>query len=249
MSRTHRLFQMMQSLRRLSPPITAAQLSDDLGKSVRTIYRDIDTLRSLGAVIDGEAGFGFTLIEDASLPPLGFENDELEALVLGLRNVMVVGDPALSKAAKSALGKIQSRVPERQAHRLKHAVLDARRFRKPTPPVIDVSILRGATWDEKCVRFDYVDNSGQATTRSAKPLGIVFMDFSNCLLAWCLLRQDFRVFRLDRMLTLDVTDQSFRPHRVALLREHLDLIREAGGQLAADRKPLDWLLPQWVVCC
>ena len=47
---------MMQSLRRLSPPITAAQLSDDLGKSVRTIYRDIDTLRSLGAVIDGEAG-------------------------------------------------------------------------------------------------------------------------------------------------------------------------------------------------
>jgi predicted DNA-binding transcriptional regulator YafY len=113
MSRTHRLFQMMQSLRRLSPPITAAQLSDDLGKSVRTIYRDIDTLRSLGAVIDGEAGFGFTLIEDASLPPLGFENDELEALVLGLRNVMVVGDPALSKAAKSALGKIQSRVPER----------------------------------------------------------------------------------------------------------------------------------------
>jgi predicted DNA-binding transcriptional regulator YafY len=152
---------------------------------------------------------------------------------------MVVGDPALSKAAKSALGKIQSRVPERQAHRLKHAVLDARRFRKPTPPVIDVSILRGATWDEKCVRFDYVDNSGQATTRSAKPLGIVFMDFSNCLLAWCLLRQDFRVFRLDRMLTLDVTDQSFRPHRVALLREHLDLIREAGGQSAADRKPLD----------
>ena len=113
MSRTHRLFQMMQSLRRLSPPITAAQLSDDLGKSVRTIYRDIDTLRSLGAVIDGEAGFGFTLIEDASLPPLGFENDELEALVLGLRNVMVVGDPSLSKAAKSALGKIQSRVPER----------------------------------------------------------------------------------------------------------------------------------------
>lgn len=145
MSRTHRLFQMMQSLRRLPPPVTASQLSEDVGKSVRTIYRDIDTLRSLGAVIDGEAGFGFTLIEDAVLPPLGFDNVELEALVLGLRNVMEIGDPALSKAAKTALGKIQSRVPERQAHRLKHAILDARRFRKPTPPVIDVSILRQAT--------------------------------------------------------------------------------------------------------
>jgi predicted DNA-binding transcriptional regulator YafY len=70
-------------------------------------------------------------------------------------------------------------------------------------------------------------------------LGIVFMDFNNCLLAWCLLRQDFRVFRLDRMLTLDVTDQSFRPHRFALLRDQLDLIRAGDGPLAADRKPLD----------
>lgn len=225
MSRTHRLFQMMQSLRRLPPPVTAMQLSEDMDRSVRTIYRDIDTLRSLGAVIDGEAGFGYTLIEDTALPALGFDNDELEALVLGLRNVMVVGDPALSKAAKSALGKIQSRVPERQAHRLKHAILDARRFRKPTLPIIDVSVLRQATWDEKCVQFDYVDGNENTTVRSVKPLGIVYMDLNNCLLAWCLLRSDFRVFRLDRMLTLTVTEQSFRPHRVSLLREHLDLIQ------------------------
>ncbi|MEO9457536.1 MAG: YafY family protein [Lentilitoribacter sp.] len=229
MSRTHRLFQMMQSLRRLPPPVTALQLSDDMDRSVRTIYRDIDTLRSLGAVIDGEAGFGYTLIEDAALPALGFDNDELEALVLGLRNVMVVGDPALSKSAKSALGKIQSRVPERQAHRLKHAILDARRFRRPTEPIIDVPTLRQATWDEKCVEFDYADGNGNKTVRSVKPLGIVYMDLNNCLLAWCLLRADFRVFRLDRMLSLTVTEQSFRPHRVALLREHLDLI-QSGDQ-------------------
>ena len=239
MSRTHRLFQMMQSLRRLPPPVTASQLSEDVGKSVRTIYRDIDTLRSLGAVIDGEAGFGFTLIEDAALPPLGFDNVELEALVLGLRNVMEIGDPALSKAAKTALGKIQSRVPERQAHRLKHAILDARRFRKPTPPVIDVSILRQATWDEKCVRFDYADKNERRSKRSVKPLGIVYMNFNNCLLAWCLLRKDFRAFRLDRMVTLAVTDESFRPHRVSLLREHLDLIRADAEPSAIDRKAWD----------
>jgi predicted DNA-binding transcriptional regulator YafY len=234
MSRTHRLFQMMQSIRRLPAPVTAAQLSEDLGKSVRTIYRDIETLRSLGAVIDGEAGFGFTLIEDASLPPLGFDNDELEALVLGLRNVMVVGDPALAKAAKTALGKIQSRVPERQSHRLKHAILDARRFRKPTPPIIDVSALREATWEEKCVSFEYVDGKENTTKRSVKPLGIVYMDSNNCLLGWCLLRKDFRAFRLDRMLTLTVTDQSFRPHRVSLLRDHLDLIRASADVAAQD---------------
>jgi predicted DNA-binding transcriptional regulator YafY len=238
-SRDHRLFQMMQSLRRLPAPVTAAQLADDTGKSVRTIYRDIDTLRSLGAVIDGEAGFGYTLIEDSAMPPLGFDNDELEALVLGLRNVMVVGDPALSKAAKTALGKIQSRVPERQAHRLKHAILDARRFRKPTPPIIDVSVLRQATWDEKCVQFDYVDGNENSSVRSVKPLGIVYMDLNNCLLAWCMLRKDFRVFRLDRMLSLTVSDESFRPHRVVLLREHLNLIQADSNASTNDRRVLD----------
>jgi predicted DNA-binding transcriptional regulator YafY len=239
MSRTHRLFQMMQSLRRLPAPVTAAQLADDTGKSVRTIYRDIDTLRSLGAVIDGEAGFGYTLIEDSAMPPLGFDNDELEALVLGLRNVMVVGDPALSKAAKTALGKIQSRVPERQAHRLKHAILDARRFRKPTPPIIDVSVLRQATWDEQCVQFDYVDGNENSSVRSVKPLGIVYMDLNNCLLAWCMLRKGFRVFRLDRMLSLTVSDESFRPHRVVLLREHLNLIQADSNASTNDRRVLD----------
>ena len=70
---------MMQSLRRMPPPVTATQLANDMNVSLRTIYRDVDALRGLGAVIDGEAGFGFTLIEDAALPPLGFDNDELEA--------------------------------------------------------------------------------------------------------------------------------------------------------------------------
>lgn len=203
--------------------------------SLRTIYRDIDELRGLGAVIDGEAGFGFTLIEDAALPPLGFENDELEALVLGLREVAVIGDPALSKAAESALTKIQARVPPAQAHRLKHAVLDARRYWRPEPPRIDVAELRQAAWDEVSVRFAYVDAKGDQTERTVKPLGLVYMENTNVLLAWCHLRQDFRVFRLDRMDNLFVTNDSFRPHRVPLLRDHLALIRTDTETQAKDR--------------
>jgi len=232
MSRTHRLFQLMQTLRRLPPPVTAQQLSYDMDVSLRTIYRDIDELRGLGAVIDGEAGFGFTLIEDASLPPLGFENDELEALVLGLRDVAVIGDPALAKAAESALAKIQARVPPRQAHRLSHAILDAQRFYRPAPPAIDVAVLREATWNELCVTFDYEDAQQARTKRTVKPLGIVYFDSSNMLMSWCLLREDFRSFRLDRMQNLEVTDQSFRPHRVSLLRAHLDRMREYACEVS-----------------
>lgn len=225
MTKTARLFQLMTALRTASPPVTAENLAHDLNISVRTVYRDIDDLRGLGAVIDGEAGFGFTLIEDASLPPLGFEDDELEALVLGLRDVVAIGDPALAKAAKSALAKITSRVPARQQNRLDHAVLDAKRWVSPPMPVIDVARLRSATWEERAVRFSYEDRNGAGTERTVLPLGIVYMDSSSMLLAWCLLREDFRSFRLDRMETLDVTDQSFRPRRVPMLREYIERLR------------------------
>lgn len=221
MTRTHRLFQLMQALRNSAPPATATELAQTLGVTPRTIYRDIDALRGLGAVIDGAAGFGYTLIEDAALPPLSFGNDELEALVLGLREVGQVGDPALVSAAKSALTKLRARLPATQAHRLEHAVLTARRFAPLPAPGIDVSALRQAAWDEWTIRFDYTDVEGRATQRSVDPLSIVYMQASHCLLAWCHLRGDFRAFRLDRMRELSITEASFRPRRVAMLRDCL----------------------------
>jgi predicted DNA-binding transcriptional regulator YafY len=218
MPRTDRLFQLMQALRDLPPPATALALAQETGVSERTIYRDIDTLRALGAVIDGEAGFGFTLIEDATLPPLGFVPEEIEALVVGLREVMEIGDPALAKAAHSALSKLKARLPQAQAHRLRHAVLTAKRFDPPPPPGIDAGILRQAAWDEVTIRFNYADVTGAHTSRAADPLSIVFMQSSHCLLARCHLREDYRVCRLDRMRDLEVTDTSFRPRRIPMLR-------------------------------
>ncbi len=225
MSRTARLFQLMQALRSGPQPRTSIQLAQDLGVSPRTVHRDIDTLRSLGAVIDGEAGFGFTLIEDATLPPLGFLDDELEALVLGLREVELIGDPALSEAASAALRKLQGRLPQRQSHRLSHAVLTATRFDRPPKPGIEVARLRKATWDEQAVEFGYSDVHGAQTHRRVNPLSIVYMDRASVLVAWCHLRQDFRTFRLDRMRELVVTDQSFRPNRVPLLRRAIENLR------------------------
>jgi len=233
MSRTHRLFQMMTALRQLPPPVRAVQIADEMQVSLRTVYRDIDALRGLGAVIDGEAGFGYTLIEDAALPPLGFEDDELEALVLGLRGVAVIGDPALAKAAKSALTKLTARVPPRQSHRLRHAVLDARQFTRPDPPRIDVADLRAATWAEETIGFAYTDGKGQPSTREVDPLGLIYMQGTSMLMAWCHLRDDFRAFRLDRMDDLYRTGGSFRPRRVPMLRDYMEIIRkniESGAE-------------------
>lgn len=230
MTRTQRLFQLMQALRSLPSPVTAAALAREMSVDPRTIYRDINTLREMGAVIDGEAGYGYTMIEDHALPPMGFENDELEALFLGLREVQEIGDPALAKAAGQALTKLQARLPEKQAHRLRHAALHVHHFREIPAPGIEVRDLRRATWEELRVRFAYQDKTGAATTREADPLTISYFDSSHCLLAFCQLRQDFRAFRLDRMADLEVLEISFRPRRVPMLRDYMARLREGARQ-------------------
>ena len=225
MTRTNRLFQLMQALRNHRPPVTAALLAQETGVSERTLYRDIDALRGLGAVIDGTAGYGYALTEDPALPPMMFNDEEIEALVLGLRDVQAIGDPALAKAAGNALTKLQARLPSAQAHRLKHAVLAVNRIYPPPAPGIDVAVLRRATWDERTVSFAYVDGKGAATERMIDPLGIVFLQDKHCVLGWCHLRNDSRVFRLDRMSGLIVTGQSFRPRRIPMLQDALAKIR------------------------
>ena len=77
MAKSDRLLQLMQCLRTLPPPVKAQALSLELGVSLRTIYRDIDALRRSGALIDGEAGYGYTLQEDPALPPMLFSRSSL----------------------------------------------------------------------------------------------------------------------------------------------------------------------------
>src|SRR5205807_4595701 len=112
MDRTQRLFALMDGLRRHRRPVTAADLAGELAVSVRTIYRDIQALIGLGAPIDGEVGLGYLLWPGFFLPPLMFDEDELEALVLGARWVERQQDEALAKAAQNALAKIATAAPD-----------------------------------------------------------------------------------------------------------------------------------------
>lgn len=224
MSRSIRLIQLMQQLRSARPPVRAQDLSTELKVSLRSIYRDIETLRASGAVIDGEAGFGYTLVEDPALPPMMFSRDEMEALVLGLREVHQVADPVLANAATDALAKLKACLPERMRIQFEHSVLHARRFHDRPEITIDVAKLRQATRDEFEISIDYLDANESSTKRQVKPLSLVFMDKSLMLLAWCNMRNDFRSFRVDRIQKLLVEKSSFRPKRVSMLREYLAMI-------------------------
>ncbi len=112
---------------------------------------------------------------------------------------------------------------------MRHAVLSAHRFERPPLPGITLSDLRQATWDEVEIGFAYTDFKGTQTQRRVRPLGLIYLDRSNVLIAWCLMRRDFRIFRLDRMAALQLTETSFRPRRIPMLREALAQIDRSNS--------------------
>lgn len=226
MPRTDRMFRLLHLLRTLPAPVTAARLAEETGVSERTLYRDIGALRSAGAVIDGAAGFGFTLTEDPALPPQMFDRLEIEALVLGLAEVRQVADPALAAAAEGALAKIAATVPERVERQMMHAVTMSYRF-TPAEPARFIDTIRDACWHETALDIRYADAEGRVTERRVRPLAVVYTDRHATLLAWCCLREGFRRFHLHRMTACAATAESFRPRRVELLRR---VIAEMAGR-------------------
>ena len=219
MARSDRLFRLLDALRRLPKPVTAARLAQETEVSERTLYRDIETLRAGGALIDGAAGYGYTLTEDPALPPQMFSQLEVEALVLGLAEVRQAGDPALAQAAELALAKITATLPERVQRQAIHAVQQTYRFERRAAAPANLPLIRQACWDELALDIDYRDKDGALTQRQVLPLSIVFFDRAMMLLAWCCLRQDYRRFHLHQIETLAVSTTSFRPRRVLLLRQ------------------------------
>src|SRR6185312_2093897 len=112
MRRADRLFQIIQLLRRRRTATTARLIAERLGVSERTVYRDIRDLALAGTPIDGEAGVGYRIRPGYDLPPLMFDRDEIQALVIGARIVRQFGDPALARASDSILSKISAVIPK-----------------------------------------------------------------------------------------------------------------------------------------
>lgn len=230
MAKTGRLFAIIDSLRRRRRPVTAEALAEEQGVSVRTLYRDIQALIALGAPIDGAAGVGYVLRPGFFLPPLMFTADELEALVLGARWVEGRQDGALSRAAGLALAKIAAASPDDLRRRIDEAGLWPvnSRWRETDAPLL--ATVRAAMRAEKTLHIDYADESGKATTRAIWPAALAYFEEKQIIAAWCLLRQDFRSFRIDRIAAARIGDEGFGRRRAVLMT---DWWRQSGLDAAS----------------
>jgi predicted DNA-binding transcriptional regulator YafY len=201
MNRTDRLYALVEELRAAGPRgRTARQLADHFEVSVRTVERDLSALGQAGvplATKQGRAG-GYTVDRAMSLPPLNFTPDEAAAVAVVLgRSEHIL----FARHARSALQKILAAMPERAleearatADKVRLLVLPA-----PDPDAAIAEAIWRAVRDNRTLRVRYTDVGGLETEREVEPLHIVVGPNGSYLTAWCHLRKDDRVFRLDRI--------------------------------------------------
>ncbi|QDW38563.1 YafY family transcriptional regulator [Bradyrhizobium sp. KBS0727] len=219
MSRAQRLLDLIQALRGYRRPVSGAVLAEALGISLRTLYRDIETLNAQGAHIDGEPGVGYVLRPGFMLPPLMFSEEEIEAIVLGSRWVADRADAALSTAARSALAKIAAVLPPDLKTNIDTSSLLIGPGQATAAGDAELPVIRSAIRSERKLRISYLDGNGRDTKRTVWPFALGFFERVRVVVAWCELRDGFRHFRTDRISKVQVVDKRYPRRRQALLRE------------------------------
>ena len=219
MPRAERLLRLIQVLRRHRQPVSARTLADELDISIRSVYRDVQTLRAEGATIDGEPGVGYVLRPGFMLPPLMFTDEEMEALVLGLRFTTEHADEALGRAAVDVVAKLRAVLPKDLRTLLDETALLAGPALARPAETVDLAEIRGAIRAQRKARIVYTNQAGELSTRVIWPLGLGFFQRSRLVVAWCEARADFRSFRSDRITEWETLSQPIPRSRVALLRE------------------------------
>ncbi|MGS0998873.1 helix-turn-helix transcriptional regulator [Rhodanobacter sp. UC4451_H18] len=211
MRRADRLFLIIHALRGRRTALQARALAQTLGVSLRTVYRDVADLQLSGVPIEGEAGVGYVLRKGSDIPPLMFNADELEALVVGSRFVQAFAGVRLAESARAALLKIEAVLPpdlrERAGSTRIFAPVWRDQHREDFAALIDQ--LHAAIVGNQVLRLDYRDEAGQSSVREVEPLCLSFWGGKWTLGAWCRLREDFRNFRPDRIGTGTPTGEVF----------------------------------------
>ena len=200
--------------------VTAVRLSEKFNVSLRTIYRDIRTLEGAGVPVVTRDGKGYKLMDGYKLPPVMFTENEAHALVTAARLVQAGSDTSLDNEYASALTKV--RVVLRHPANEKAALLSERIAVSPALPARAASnsllLIQHALTSFEALQITYhAQHSDEKTERIVEPFALYFsLPESWLLIAYCRLRKDFRMFRLDRILHIKPLGLNFPPHKLTL---------------------------------
>ncbi len=205
--------------------LTATQLSEKFSVSVRTIYRDIKALEQAGVPVLTEEGKGYLLMEGYRIPPITFTENEVNALITAEQLVLKNRDGSLSKEYSEAINKIKAVLL--YSTKEKADLLSKRIAVSPAIPNTNTSnsltIIQNALTAFKVLHITYhSEEKDEKTTRHIEPFALYY-NLQECwtLIAYCRLRKDYRMFRLNRISKIEPLDLSFAPHKLTL-KEYLD---------------------------
>lgn len=221
MRRADRLFQILQYLRggRL---VTAAQLAERLEVTPRTIYRDVAHLIGSGVPVEGEAGVGYIMRDGYDLPPLMFTPEEITALVAGARMIQTWGGTKMASSAEEAIVKIDAILPDTLKARVGQVPIHAMfPLEDPGHWRDHLDQIEQASENSQRLKMSYADSEGTPSDRTVRPLGVWFWGKVWTAICWCELRNDFRMFRVDRVKGLETLDR-FKPIKGQTLKDFFD---------------------------
>ncbi|VAW95019.1 Transcriptional regulator, DeoR family [hydrothermal vent metagenome] len=221
MRRADRLFRIIQNLHS-KRTITAYELANRLEVSERTIYRDMQDLSLSGIPITAEAGVGYRLLKGFQLPPLMFNEEEIEALLLGAQMVRAWTDKNLASAANQALQKIEHVIPEKLKPQLERKDMIVPNFPMEGQAGEQLITVRYAIRQQQKINISYTREDGELSNRVIHPLGLFYWGKVWTVVGWCELREAFRNFRLDRMTTCKPNGKSFKIIKGRTLEDYLN---------------------------
>ena len=200
--------------------ITSRSLAEKFGVSVRTIYRDIKALEQAGVPILTEEGKGYSLMEGYKIPPIMFSENEANALITVEKLVLKNSDSSLIKEYREAINKVKAVL--KYVTKQKIELLSERIAISPailqTNTSNSLTLIQNALTDYKILNIEYLSESKkQKTERVIEPFALYYsLQESWTLIAYCRLRKDYRMFRLDRILEIKQTELNFVPHKLTL---------------------------------
>ena len=219
MNRTERLLTLLKILRNYRYPVSGERLAERLKVSIRTLYRDIATLQTMGAEIKGEAGIGYILKPTFFLPPLMFTKTEIESLFLGTQWVLQFGDAPLSKAAEDALNKISDVLPSSVKNNIDSFTLRVGPPASAPMAKEDLSAFREAIANQNKIDIVYKSEDGKESQRTVWPFTIGYFSDGRILVAWCEKQNNYRHFKTNRIISMKVLDEHYSRSRESLFRE------------------------------
>tara|TARA_R110002020_G_scaffold55420_5_gene153779 strand:+ start:1199 stop:1930 length:732 start_codon:yes stop_codon:yes gene_type:complete len=200
--------------------VTSTSLAEKFEVSVRTIYRDIRALEKAGVPILTEDGKGYSLMEGYKIPPIMFSENEANALITVEQLVLKNRDSSLIKEYIKAINKVKAVLlysTKQKVELLSKRIATSPAF-SDTSTSNSLTLIQNALTDFIVLNITYhSEHKNEKTERTIEPFALYYsVEERWTLIAFCRLRKDYRMFRLDRILEIKQTAINFKPHKMTL---------------------------------